>query len=156
MAECRRAACVVTLAGGLLAAMAATWAAAAAGDNPLLGIWLTENGASKVEIYPCGTALCGKIIEILDEPKDTDEPLLDSENEDPGLRDRPILGLRILEGFIREGERRWVDGQGYNPRDGRVYKGVEIELETDDRLKIGSCIIWGLICSTETWTRAKE
>jgi uncharacterized protein (DUF2147 family) len=139
------------LVAGLLAAATS----AGADDNPLLGTWLTENGASKVEIYPCGTALCGKIIEVLEEPAAEDAPLLDSENEDPKLRDRPILGLRILEGFMRESERRWVDGQGYNPRDGRVYKGVEIELEADGSLAVGGCIIWGLICNTETWTRAE-
>jgi len=140
------------LAGALLLA-----APAASGeDNPLLGTWLTEDRESKVEIYPCGTALCGKIVEILDPEKPGAKALLDTRNEDPALRGRPILGLRILEGFMRESERRWVDGQGYNPRSGRVYDGVEIELKDDGRLAVGGCIIWGLLCDSETWSRAGD
>ncbi len=61
------------------------------------GLWLTEDGEAKVQIYNCGQAFCGRITWLKD-PNDpgTRQPKLDKFNNDASKRSRPVLGLNII------------------------------------------------------------
>jgi len=37
------------------------------------------------------------------------------------LRNRPIIGLKILSGFEKEGDNKYVDGTIYDPKNGKTY-----------------------------------
>jgi Uncharacterized protein conserved in bacteria (DUF2147) len=64
--------------------------------DDISGIWLTVERDGHVEIKPCGGALCGYIVTILDPAVPLDAR--DIYNEDSKLRSRPICGLKILDG----------------------------------------------------------
>ncbi len=116
------------------------------------GTWLTEGGKATVRIAACGDALCGTIV-ALKEPNDPDtgRPKTDKNNADPSQRSRPVIGSLIVLGMKPSGANSW-SGQVYNAEDGKTYTG-SITLEGANSLKLQGCILGGLICKAQSWTR---
>jgi uncharacterized protein (DUF2147 family) len=116
------------------------------------GTWLTEGGKATVRIAACGDALCGTII-ALKEPNDPDtgKPKTDKNNADPSQRSRPVIGSLIVLGMKPNGDNKWA-GQVYNAEDGKTYTG-SITLQNGNSLKLEGCILGGLICKAQAWTR---
>ena len=121
-------------------------AAAAAQPAPITGRWITEDRAALVEVAPCGPALCGRIVRVL--KRDPSKPITDVHNPDAALRNRPIVGLAFLTGFVAD--RNGWNGRIYDPRNGRSYRSVLTR--TGGMLKVKGCL--GPFCRTQTWTRA--
>jgi uncharacterized protein (DUF2147 family) len=117
------------------------------------GTWLTEGGKATVRVADCGGALCGTIV-ALKEPNDPQngKPKIDKNNVDAGKRGRPIIGVQIVIGLKPAGANKW-SGQVYNPEDGKTYTGG-ITLMNANTIKVEGCILGGVICKTNTWTRA--
>lgn len=132
----------------LAAATAATPAAALEVD----GVWEVEDGDAHVRIWRCGESLCGDIVWLRKPRRADGRPRRDAGNEDPRLRDRPLLGVELLEGFTRTAENRWEGGRIYNPRDGQTYR-VDVELLSADLLKVRGCQL--VFCGEELWRRVK-
>jgi uncharacterized protein (DUF2147 family) len=129
-----------------------------AGMSDILGIWKTERDESKVEIFMCREKICGKII-WLKNPIYTDSrdgkvgtPVIDRKNPDPALKNRPVLGLQILEGFTAEGSNNWGNGTCYDPKSGKTYRG-KIHLAAPGRLELRGYIGIPLFGRTSVWTR---
>jgi uncharacterized protein (DUF2147 family) len=133
---------------GLGLALAAT-PCLAAGPT---GEWLVENGSGQVHIENCGGALWGAV-------SWEDKPGRDTNNPDPSLRGRPTLGIPILiamrpatvERWGRS-EQRW-EGHIYNVENGKLYEG-SIRLSAPNTLRIEGCVLGGLFCGGQDWTRA--
>ena len=128
------------------------------GLSDILGVWKTEAGEAKVEIFMCGEKICGRII-WLKNPLYTDSrdgevgtPVIDRKNPDPALRSRPVLGLRILEGFTAEGDNNWGNGTCYDPKSGNTYRG-KIHLAAPGRLELRGYIGIPLFGRTSVWNR---
>jgi uncharacterized protein (DUF2147 family) len=118
-----------------------------------LGTWHTEEAKATVRIAPCGPALCGTII-ALKEPNDaTGKPKTDQNNADTGLRSRPVIGVLIVLGMKPSGTANKWSGQVYNAEDGKTYTG-NITLQDANTIKLEGCILGGLVCKAQTWTRA--
>jgi uncharacterized protein (DUF2147 family) len=118
------------------------------------GKWLTESGKAIVAIVSCGNALCGNIVS-LKEPNDpaTGKPKTDINNADASKRTRPVIGVQIVIDMKQDGtEPKWK-GQVYNAEDGKTYTG-SITLVNPTTLDLQGCALGGLICKTQTWTRA--
>ncbi len=77
---------------------------------------------------------------------------VDRENPDPALRSRPVIGLRIFEGFTYDGDGRWKNGTIYDPASGKTYS-CKIRLQDDGSLKVRGFIGISLLGRTEIWTR---
>jgi uncharacterized protein (DUF2147 family) len=118
-----------------------------------LGTWHTEEGKATVRVAACGPALCGTII-ALKEPNDaTGKPKTDQNNVDAGLRSRPIIGVLIVLGMKPSGTANKWSGQVYNAEDGKTYTG-NLTLQDANTIKLEGCILGGLVCKAQTWTRA--
>ena len=117
------------------------------GPDAILGVWVTPNGEGYVEIRKSGDAYDGTIIGGADET-----PRLDEKNPDPALRDRALLGLTIMEGFVYDSDRRWNNGRIYDPNTGKTYK-CKLELEDDGTLDVRGFVGIPLFGRTETFTR---
>lgn len=138
-------------------------ASATHAQNPeaIVGKWWSQEKEAQIEIYVCEGKYCGKIARLkqpnypADDPKGMGgKPRIDRENPDPSKRERPILGMNLLWGFTYSGGNRWEDGQIYDPREGKTYKG-KMTLETPDHLKVRGFIGISLIGKTNEWTRVK-
>lgn len=136
-----------------IAAMATAFALPAyAAPHDVQGVWLTEDGGSKIIIEDCGDGTpCGRIAWINPDnvvPENQGAILLDANNPDLALRDQTLIGLVILDGF-RRGGKRWKRGNIYDPESGKSY-GSGIKLDEDGTLRVKGCI--GPLCQTQTWT----
>jgi uncharacterized protein (DUF2147 family) len=130
---------------GLLAA-----APARAADGPA-GLWLTEDGEAKVQIYDCGGMYCGRIV-WLKEPNDpqTGQPKVDKFNKDASKRAQSIVGLNIILGMTPGGAGVWK-GSLYNPEDGNTFTG-SLKVQDASALKLEGCVL-ALFCRSEIWQR---
>jgi uncharacterized protein (DUF2147 family) len=142
----------------LIFCMTLLMATNAFGADPkdLLGVWKTDGGESLVEIFMCGEKFCGKIV-WLQNPihvgnKEIFAPILDHKNSDPDLRNRPVLGLLILNGFIADGDNTWGSGTCYDPKNGNTYRG-KIYLIAPNRLVLRGYIGIPLFGRSSVWTR---
>lgn len=131
---------------GTLATCAAPQMAAA--QTGVYGRWLTDDGAGVVEVAPCGSVLCGKLVAVLD-PK---APGRDVNNPDPARRGLPLVGVAVLTGLARRAD-GWGGGQAYDPKAGRTYRAA-IRLGRDGRLDVTGCLLF--LCRTRHWTRFRE
>lgn len=129
----------------LLIAATATLNAQPAGGDRILGTWVTPNGASTIEIVKCGDAYCGSI-------KSMSKPANDEHNPDASLRKRPLLGVRILNGFKYEGADTWSGGTLYGPERGKEVSS-KLVLTSAGSLEIK--VNAGMAHKTITWTREK-
>ncbi|WP_417671364.1 DUF2147 domain-containing protein [Roseibium sp.] len=115
--------------------------------NDATGEWSRPSGSSKIRISKCGGALCGKLIWLKTPRKDTANP-------DPGKRERPLLGVQIVRAMKPTGKKNQWKGKVYNAEDGKTYTGF-IELPSANKMTLEGCVMGGLICKGETWTRIK-
>ncbi len=124
--------------------------------DEIIGKWITENGEAKVEIFKIGEIYYGKII-WLNEPidKDTGKPKKDKNNPDQKLKERPIMGLVIVSGFIFDGKNHWEEGTIYDAKSGKTYN-CYINFENLNKIKVRGYIgkSWMGLGRTTYWTRA--
>src|SRR5712671_3350560 len=120
-------------------------------DQGILGLWTTDKGKGRVDIVKCAApkqGLCGTIVWI-SEPNDKEgKPQTDKGNKNASLRNRPIIGLPIFEGWREAGANKWK-GSVYDPEDGQNYD-VDITL-AGDKLTLKGCIAF--LCDSDTWNR---
>lgn len=129
--------------------------------DAIVGTWLTTdedgNRDSVVEIlqrdgvyigivrwilfarYPVADRMAGQVI-------------VDRENPEPALRERPVLGLEILSG-MQYSDGSWSDGLIYSVRTGKHYR-ARITLVDSDTLKLRGYIGTPFLGSTVRWTRS--
>ena len=115
----------------------------------VIGNWLTEDKSAIITIEPCGRQLCGSIARIL--VNRPGRPWTDSHNPDPALRNRPVLGMRIISG-LNPGKERWDGGRIYDPQSGKSYKSY-LQPNPDGSLKVAGCIL--VFCQAQRWTRVR-
>jgi uncharacterized protein (DUF2147 family) len=136
------------LAGLVLAAAPAVAFAA----DPVEGEWYTPGGAARVNIAPCPAdpkRMCGTIIG-LKHPKGDGKPARDTENDDPALRNRPLIGMMLLRDLRQTAVGHWSAGKIYDPRSGKEYAS-KIVAKPDGHLKVEGCIT--IACQEQTWQR---
>jgi len=144
------------------AALVAAAPARAAEEDAILGLWATEpdeHGFARVEIARAGEAFEGRIVWLsepnvpADDPEGrAGQPKTDHRNPDPALRERPVLGLRIAEGFRYAGNGQWKQGQIYDPASGNRYH-CNLKLLPDGRLRVRGYVGISLLGRSTTWTR---
>ncbi len=137
----------------------------AASADDILGVWLTpesDNGNAQIQIYKEDGKYVGKII-WLEKPLYTKDnldggeegtPLLDTRNPDVSKQSRPLLGLKMLQGFTFR-KNRWQGGTIYDPESGKSYK-CKITLKSDGRLKVRGFIGVAMLGRTSIWTQFSE
>jgi len=131
----------------LAAALCAAPATASAAD--ITGVWATGSEGGRVEIYRCGTALCGKVIDAARLRGNPD--LRDVRNSDAKLRGRRIKGLVVLKGFTG-GPAEWKGGPVYDPETGDGASRGYLKLLANGKLELKGCVAF--ICRTKIWTKA--
>lgn len=121
-----------------------------------VGLWLTEGGKSRVEINSCGEMLCGTIVWLKEPLDEKGQEKVDENNPDEILRDRKIVGLKLLNGFVPGDEPGvWVKGTIYNPEDGDTYK-CTMRLNGEGSLKVRGYVGIPLFGKTQIWTRVAQ
>jgi len=123
-------------------------------SQTILGKWTTiddETGNKKavVEIFEEQGKLFGKIIEILEADKKR-QRCTKCEGAD---KDKPILGLTIIKGLIKNGS-SYEGGEITDPKNGKIYR-CKISLEGKDKLIVRGYLGISLFGRSQTWVRQK-
>jgi len=120
------------------------------------GVWWADGGAAKVEIEHCGDALCGRVVWLRSPFDPNGCPLRDEQNPDPALRERDVLGLRLLAGLRRShaDPLEWLDGEIYDPGAGRNYSAT-LRMDGPDRLKLRGYLGFRILGRTTSWVRVR-
>jgi uncharacterized protein (DUF2147 family) len=136
---------------GLSAALLCFGLASPASAADPAGTWLTEGGKSRVRIAKCGEAICGNIVWLREPNDETGKPKVDKNNADATKRTRPLIGVPIVLSMKPSGADKWT-GQVYNAEDGKTYSG-SVTLTGATTLKLEGCVMGGMICKGQNWTR---
>ncbi|MGO8738507.1 DUF2147 domain-containing protein [Rhodoblastus sp.] len=121
------------LSAAVLALAALASAGAAAASQEAEGVWLREDGASKIRFEPCGDALCGTVIWL----------------RNP--RSKAHVGEKVFFDMVRADQNSWK-GHAFNPDDGKTYGGRMVV--SGKKLRTSGCVFGGLICKTMYWVRS--
>ena len=90
--------------------------------DKIVGIWWNEEKTSKIEVKKVDGKYIGTIVYMIPEKYENGLPPKDDENPDEKLRDRSIVGLQILSGFVFDADdKEWVEGSIYDPKSGKTY-----------------------------------
>jgi uncharacterized protein (DUF2147 family) len=118
-------------------------------SNDIKGTWLTDNGQSVIEIYQKdSTQLVGEIVWMEQSTNEKGEPFIDKKNPNRSLRERPIMGLKILDNLVYQNG-KW-HGSLYSPRRGRTVDAV---LTMEDNNTIMVEVSYRGITRKQIWTR---
>lgn len=125
-------------------------------ENKVVGVWLTQDGDSKVTISKDAKGKFNGEITWLKEPLKNGKPKVDDKNPDPKLQTRPTLGLRLLSGFeYNKSDKEWVNGTIYDPKSGKTYKCYMWFEKDPNVLSVKGYIGFSLIGREVQWTRDK-
>lgn len=106
-----------------------------------IGVWQNPKGTIRVRTRPCGEMLCGNIVWA--------SPTAMADARDAGVTS--LIGTELLSNYRHTGRGRWT-GQVYVPDQGRRFYST-IEQKSPNDLRISGCILGGLLCKRQDWTR---
>jgi uncharacterized protein (DUF2147 family) len=112
------------------------------------GTWRMSNGKVTVRISACGDKLCGWIVGLKKPLDRHGRPKTDKDNPNPALRNRPLIGLTLLNEMRPAGRNRW-QGRIYNPDDGRTYS-AKMKL-SGSTMQVKGCVL--VFCKSQKFVR---
>ena len=130
----------------LLSASAGVAMAAEHEASDIAGVWETASGGY-VQLYEDGGQWKGDIVGSADGKHRTDE-----NNPDESKRERPLLGVTLLNGLDYVGDGKYENGTIYDPNNGKTYKAKATQTGPDT-LEARGYIGISLIGRSETWNR---
>jgi uncharacterized protein (DUF2147 family) len=117
--------------------------------NGVLGYWKEPQG-SVIHVDHCGKDVCATLVAI----SKSAPSQVDGKNPKTGLRQRPLCGLRIGEGFHLTSPGKAEDGMLYDPKTGKTYHGTMTAHA--DKMDLRGYIGLSLFGRTERWTRTEQ
>jgi len=116
-------------------------------------LWYNEEKTAKIQIYKASdNKFYGKVV-WLKVPDLDGKPKTDVHNPDKSKRNDPIMGLLLLKGFKKDGEKEYSDGTIYDPKNGKTYK-CKITAK-EDKLDVHGYVGFSWIGRTTVWTKAE-
>ncbi|MEM7104844.1 MAG: DUF2147 domain-containing protein [Bacteroidota bacterium] len=119
------------------------------------GVWLSENGNEKIEIYEKDGKFNGIMVWMKDEYDENGNLKVDSKNPDEALRERPMVGVEILFGFKYTGNGWYTGGRIYDPGTGNTY-AARIKMVDETTAKIRGYVGIPLFGRSEVCTKVIE
>jgi uncharacterized protein (DUF2147 family) len=123
------------------AAMA--FAAASQPAGPIEGHWLNPQRTVVIRLAPCGEAMCGTVTWAAERAQK-------AARKGAGT----LVGARLLSDFRRSRNGQWK-GKVFVP-DLDLRVGGKIQILDESRLKVSGCMLGGLACRSQVWTRSGE
>jgi uncharacterized protein (DUF2147 family) len=123
------------------AAMALAAASQPAGS--IEGHWLNPQRTVLIRMAPCGEAMCGTVTWAAEQAKEAARKGAEI-----------LVGARLLSNFRPNRNGQWK-GIVFVP-DLDVRVGGKIQVVDDNRLKVSGCILKGMMCRSQVWTKSGE
>jgi len=118
--------------------------------NLFEGHWVTSG--SIVLVKKCNNELCAFIEEVTIEDEDGFKLKYDAQNKNKSLRNRPLVGINLLQDFPYPDQTTKIlrNGKIYDPGRGRVFKS-NLYILDNGNLKVEGCFF--RVCGHEEWSR---
>ena len=123
-------------------------------DAQVTGMWkstdhIDDTERSIVWIYELNGKIYGKIEKLL--PAAT---ITHCTGCDGDLKNKSLIGMVILSDLKRSGDDKAIEGKVLDPSNGKWYS-CDIELESQDKLKVTGYIGFPMLGKTMYWKRVK-
>ncbi len=126
--------------------------AANAQADPIEKVWYNQEKTAKIQVYKAKDGkFYGKMV-WLKEPLENGKPKVDKENPDEKKRNTPLIGLILLRGLEKDGDKEYDGGKIYDPKNGKTYS-CKIT-HKGNTLDLRGFVGISLIGRTSTWTLA--
>lgn len=122
--------------------------------DAIVGTWFTAGNESKIQVSKQGNAYIGKIVWLKEPLNKAGKAKIDDKNSDEKLKNRPLIGLVVLNGIVYESGNAWTDGNIYDPKNGKTYS-CNMTLKDKNTIDLRGYIGISLIGRTSRWTRAE-
>lgn len=126
--------------------------------DPAIGTWITvddktDQPASLIKIEEVNGMLEGTIIKTF--PRPDEIPLIYCNRCKDSLKDRPLIGMKIMTDLKQEAKGSWSGGKILDPKEGEIYK-VKIVTEDGQKMNVRGYIGIPLLGRTQIWYRAEN
>ncbi len=138
------------LSGTLILFLIIVLQAQAQSADAIIGLWYNTEKTAKIDIQKTGSIYSGEIV-WLKNPNPDGKPATDKNNEDQNLRNRPLVGLKLLDG-LTYAKGIWKDGEIYDPNSGKTYS-CELKLQSKEVLEVKGYLGFSFVGKTVEWTR---
>ncbi len=115
--------------------------AAPASAQALEGQWTNYKKNVVVQVERCGAAYCGVVVQATEKAK--------AKARKGGTPN--LVGTQILTGLRPIGEGRFR-GQAFVPKR-NIRATATVRQLSDDVMQVQGCVLGGLLCDKESWTR---
>ena len=143
---------------GMLLSISLNSTAIAQTADPAIGTWKTiddktNQPASLIKIEEINGTLEGTIIKTFPRPNET--PLTNCNLCKDELKDKPIIGLKIMSGLKQEKPGFWSGGKILDPKEGEYYK-VKVSTEDGKKMDVRGYIGVPMLGRTQIWYKAEQ
>ncbi len=138
----------------LLISLISGIAAFAQSGDAVLGIWQSEHGNGRIQIFKEGENYNGKIVWLKEETDESGKVKTDENNPSESLKSQPIKGLEVLSDFVYNEDGEWEGGTVYDPRSGKKYS-CKLSVSGNGQLEIRAFKGISLIGKTQLWSRVR-
>jgi uncharacterized protein (DUF2147 family) len=115
--------------------------AAPASAQALEGQWTNYKKNVVVQVERCGAAFCGRVVQASEKAKERAR-----KGGTPNL-----IGTQILTGLRPIGDGRFR-GRAFVPKR-NIHATATVRQVSDDVMQVQGCVLGGLLCDSERWTR---
>lgn len=120
--------------------------------DPIEKVWYNQEKTAKIQVYKAKNGkFYGKMV-WLKEPLENGKPKVDKENPDTKKRNTPLIGLVLLSGLEKDGDKEYDGGKIYDPKNGKTYS-CKIT-HNGNSLDLRGFVGISLIGRTSVWTLA--
>lgn len=122
-------------------AMLATAVSLASGASAPVGVWQNPKHTIAVRTALCGPSLCGTIVAAA--------PIAVADARESGVNQ--LIGTSLLRDYRKNGPDSWR-GIVFVPDMGRTFDS-RLTVLSPNEVRISGCILRGLLCKSQIWTR---
>ena len=143
---------------GMILSISLNSTAIAQTADPAIGIWKTiddktNQPASLIKTEEINGTLEGTIIKTFPRPNET--PLTNCNLCKDELKDKPIIGLKIMSGLKQQKPGFWSGGKILDPKEGEYYK-VKVSTEDGKKMDVRGYIGVPMLGRTQVWYKAEQ
>ncbi|NJN35076.1 MAG: DUF2147 domain-containing protein [Saprospiraceae bacterium] len=104
-------------------------------SDKILGVWKSSANDMSVEVYKEGELYKAKVVWFACESGYKMSDFFDKKNPKYALRNRPWLGMNVLDNLEYKKVNEWHNGKIYDPNTGRTFSSI-CRLENDNTLRV--------------------
>lgn len=122
-------------------------------QDPIERLWYNQEKTAKIQVFKATDGkFYGKIVWLKEPNNEQGKPKTDVNNPKKERQNDPVLGMQLLKGFVKDGDKEYTDGTIYDPKNGKTYS-CKIN-HKGNTLDVRGYVGISLLGRTTVWTKA--